>query len=1455
MKGVMAPPAHLVGRLDVQAVVADLDSALALRPRLERLAWRTIPDAVEEVCDAMATQGLTLRLERLDLDLGSVAPDRLEEDVLRVFRTALSEALAAAMHEARRASGGPARLITDADLRLERFETYLMSGNLPFQSVADQIHPLERLRQLAAEHPDALVAMLRRRAGHPHVLERLAVQTGEAGLRALLKLLAPADAALILGLIADVMLAQREAEPPLPVAPPELERLLHVATLEFLLRDAGTQFNRRRFLNRLLERQAALAGIELSDLLELLGGSVERMRARSQFRSSLPIILSELLAEPRPARLEEKSSQPSPGVGEALAGVRGGDFEEMLALMRHRSRDLPGLQLLVARLDWKLFAGLVGRLEPADADTVVALVEQLVLLYRDHLALAAPALLDSAGENRLRALTLAFLLRNEGAQFSRSRFVEDLLRQEAARTETAYPGLLRLLSEAAASGPKAPGAARGLAATLAELQAAAISHGGDQWDQPETAPPTAEAAAAARAERLHDLTILLGSRAGEAAGFEALARRVPDELLDALLERSAGVAARSVMANLHALSALHRAAPLLPLAPAGFDQLVRVLALRRIMVGRGVRFELVPWLRGLIEDMADRMRFPLAQLREGLAEALCAHGAPARELEAELAAEVAAADRRSAAGAPGPEKRSEEAGEIARALGDARRDTAAALRRAALNPILLHRVSPLVAEKERPRLLARLDPTNADAVGEEMQALARLHAASPILPLDRRRFGEALWALAVAHLAGLGAARFDRRAFVRGMIEGLALYGGTSAEKLASGVRRSARSQPRLSRAMADEIAAAPHDQPLSDRHRRIEHYLRTGQPPVAGEGLPAVAAGDPLWLAATIRRLLRTRPGGAAALIERLLDWLLPEELMECLAAADPGLDRRWGERLAGGTASQREADLALILEGGALELAAASPRVGPTMDRLAAIGHWLDHGARAWWDPPGPSVPSPGTGLDRLTLGELTALFQTGDPERTRARLWRAAEALPRAQAWQVLDRLAPWATTATGPLQRLAAARDDRRLLELAVHAAAAAMEGEAFALEELIDLPMQIAPPRPASVPDPETVAAAGDPARLLAWLGGAAARPEEAAALARHFARLADAGDPRLLAHLQANRSRRSARARWAAILPNEALGRIVHLLVPAGAFALLQAAQTVRAAWRQLALAGARQAGRVEQWASLLDLIAAPGPVDLVAAAHQLVHGLSQGNPRQEAQLRARAQRLAKQSGHVSVAAALRRLPTAAGAGRPAATAQAPGRPHPAAARKPQPEPPELPELPAAGRPVFVRNAGLVLVSPYLPTLFDRLGLIAPAHEKPRIEGFEAVSRAVHLLQYLVDGQIGHPEPDLALNKLLCGVPISWPVAPAIDPDRDHLDLCDGLLSAIIATWTIIGNASPDGLRETFLRREGRLLHSDGRWTLKVNRRSGLDVLVDQIPWGFSTIFHRWMPEPVQVTW
>jgi hypothetical protein len=67
------------------------------------------------------------------------------------------------------------------------------------------------------------------------------------------------------------------------------------------------------------------------------------------------------------------------------------------------------------------------------------------------------------------------------------------------------------------------------------------------------------------------------------------------------------------------------------------------------------------------------------------------------------------------------------------------------------------------------------------------------------------------------------------------------------------------------------------------------------------------------------------------------------------------------------------------------------------------------------------------------------------------------------------------------------------------------------------------------------------------------------------------------------------------------------------------------------------------------------------------------------------------------------------------------------------------------------------------------------------------------------------------PEYQLLLNKVLCGIAPSWPVPQQVPLPDGAETIIDGLLTAIIAHWKVLGNTSISGLQATFIQREGLL--------------------------------------------
>lgn len=162
---------------------------------------------------------------------------------------------------------------------------------------------------------------------------------------------------------------------------------------------------------------------------------------------------------------------------------------------------------------------------------------------------------------------------------------------------------------------------------------------------------------------------------------------------------------------------------------------------------------------------------------------------------------------------------------------------------------------------------------------------------------------------------------------------------------------------------------------------------------------------------------------------------------------------------------------------------------------------------------------------------------------------------------------------------------------------------------------------------------------------------------------------------------------------------------------------------------------------------------------------------------------------------------------------------------------------------------VPINNAGLVLLAPFLPLFFRRLGL---TDDQGGLASPPARSRAAWLTQMIADFPCA--ERDLALNKILCGWPAELLLEAAPDKMERETEEIDRLLTSVTAHWSALGKASPSRLIDGFIRRGGLIRRSGGYYQLVVYKRPQ-DVLLNALPWALSLIQTPWMTDPMRVDW
>lgn len=164
---------------------------------------------------------------------------------------------------------------------------------------------------------------------------------------------------------------------------------------------------------------------------------------------------------------------------------------------------------------------------------------------------------------------------------------------------------------------------------------------------------------------------------------------------------------------------------------------------------------------------------------------------------------------------------------------------------------------------------------------------------------------------------------------------------------------------------------------------------------------------------------------------------------------------------------------------------------------------------------------------------------------------------------------------------------------------------------------------------------------------------------------------------------------------------------------------------------------------------------------------------------------------------------------------------------------------------------IYIGQAGLVLLHPFLAPYLRTVGLV----DGNTFCDDLAQQTAIYLLHYLATGQTSAPEYELVLPKLLCGWPLNEPVTSDISLADEALAEGENLLQTIIGYWEALKSTSPDGLREGFLQREGKLTRTGEQgWKLRVEQMA-IDVLLTRLPWGVSMVKLPWMDELLTVEW
>jgi hypothetical protein len=163
---------------------------------------------------------------------------------------------------------------------------------------------------------------------------------------------------------------------------------------------------------------------------------------------------------------------------------------------------------------------------------------------------------------------------------------------------------------------------------------------------------------------------------------------------------------------------------------------------------------------------------------------------------------------------------------------------------------------------------------------------------------------------------------------------------------------------------------------------------------------------------------------------------------------------------------------------------------------------------------------------------------------------------------------------------------------------------------------------------------------------------------------------------------------------------------------------------------------------------------------------------------------------------------------------------------------------------------LYINNAGLCILWPFLVSFFERLELVQNGH----FHNQAAKQCAVSLLHYLSTEDVEPPEYLLPFNKLLCAMDIDEVFDLATPLTTEQIEACDVLIGAVIDNAPILNNMSANGFRGSFLLRQGSLSVNGGSWLLRVERET-YDLVLERFPWTWQWIKLPWMEYPLRVEW
>ncbi len=187
----MSEQRHIIKRQVLELQVGRADEARWLQAALGRIYRQRIVPLIDQYCTELSAPDVVHRIERLELDVGSLDVQRLEADFVAKVREQLKLLLARYIH-AEDSPRAPGVSGAKAIAQLELFTLFAQTGTIPWWADGTTPHLLaDSLRYLIEQTPVPLRGVMRTLGQEPVALRRLIHHYDDDHLTALLDVLVP----------------------------------------------------------------------------------------------------------------------------------------------------------------------------------------------------------------------------------------------------------------------------------------------------------------------------------------------------------------------------------------------------------------------------------------------------------------------------------------------------------------------------------------------------------------------------------------------------------------------------------------------------------------------------------------------------------------------------------------------------------------------------------------------------------------------------------------------------------------------------------------------------------------------------------------------------------------------------------------------------------------------------------------------------------------------------------------------------------------------------------------------------------------------------------------------------------------------------------------------------------------------------------------------------------------